>query len=73
MNNQEVNKELLWHLNQLIQYSPPSELKLSLESIFQAYLLSLGNEAIPLRLKETITDYYCLMDFIEELESIDLN
>ena len=70
MDKEKTKKELLWQLSQLMEYSPPKELKESLESIFREYLGSLSNDAIPLRLKETISDYHNLIYFVERLESL---
>lgn len=70
MDKEEVNKELLWQLNELLEHSPSKELKQSLESIFRAYLESLNNEAIPLQLKETIRDYHNLIHFVEKINII---
>ena len=70
MDNQKINKELMWQLNELLEQSPPKELKQSLESIFREYLGSLNNDGIPLRLKETISDYHNLIYFVVRLESI---
>ena len=70
MDNQKTNKELLWQLNQLIEQSPPKELKASLEGLFRAYVCDLSNESIPLRLQDTIADYYNLVHFVDRLEAI---
>jgi len=55
----------------MLEDSPVESLKRSLEEMFKAYLLSLTNDTMPFYLKETIQDYYNMIDFLDSLETTE--
>jgi len=67
----EANKDILRHLKFMLEDSPVESLKRSLEEMFKAYLLSLTNDTMPFYLKETIQDYYNMIDFLDSLETTE--
>lgn len=64
-----LNPQLL----RLIHDCSIEQLKSSLESMFRTYLLSNGDGVYPLDYDKVIANYYHLVDFLNKLESIDLD
>ena len=63
----EVSKELE-HLQRLLLFTPPTELRRSIQKTLFSYLLEFGTEAIPVDYVQVVENHFFLIDFLDKLE-----
>ena len=65
-----LNEKLIKALETLFQTAPPAYLRKSLTEIIFSYLSNTELEDYNPQIKEICTDFYCLLKFLEEAETI---
>jgi len=54
-------------LEQLLEFSSPQQLRVSIESMFHAYLMDV-DRAMPIDYKQVVEDRYILLEFLKKIE-----
>ena len=57
------------HLEKLLQFVPPRELRQSVEKTLFSYLLGQDEKVIDADYKKVVEDHFFLLDFLNKLES----
>lgn len=57
------------HLERMLQYASPSELRKSVQRTLFAYLLEQDSKGIDATFKETVENIYFLIEFLDKLDS----
>lgn len=60
------------HLEKLLSFVPPTQLRISVQKTLFSYLLEL-DEVLPNDYKETIENHFFLIDFLDKIESSTVN
>ena len=58
----------LEHLQRLLLFTPPEDLRKSIQKTLFAYLLEQDTEAIPEDFKQVVENHFFLIDFLDKLE-----
>lgn len=66
---QENQKNRTEHLERLLQFVSPNELRKSVQRTLFAYLLEQDGKGLDSNFKETIENHFFLIDFLDKLDS----
>lgn len=56
------------HLQKLLQFVPPAELRKSVQTTLFAYLLEQDDSGLDLNYKKIVEDIYFLIDFLDKVD-----
>jgi hypothetical protein len=57
------------HLERMLEYVSPSELRKSVQRTLFAWLLEMDSRGIDANFKETVENHFFLMNFLDEIDS----
>jgi hypothetical protein len=56
------------HLNKLLLFAPPTELRRSIQKTLFSYLSEFGTDPIPVDYLQVVENHFFLIDFLDKLE-----